>query len=222
MSILTPNVVKERFLKDIENHKMTVMQDNGLYRHLNFSKGSINQHFNLITYPDHLVISGDMGTFIFKRTEDMFKFFRSDELGINTGYWDEKLQAISRWAGLKEFDQELVEESIKNRVNDICANIEEYFFDYKGDEYKTCKEFEEAFRQEVSSHFEYKDLDQHRHTSEIEDFESFIIADLDFTDAWEWFNSEKYTIQYLWCCFAIVWGIQQYDKHLKSSDKKKQ
>ena len=28
--------------------------------------------------------------------------------------------------------------------------------------------------------------------------------------AWEW-DLTDYTVQFLWCCFAIRWGISQFD-----------
>jgi hypothetical protein len=32
-----------------------------------------------------------------------------------------------------------------------------------------------------------------------------------FTDAWD-NNFERYTFRYLWCCYAIVWAIKEYDR----------
>ena len=31
-----------------------------------------------------------------------------------------------------------------------------------------------------------------------------------FEDTWEWDLSD-YTVQFLWCCFAIRWGISRFD-----------
>lgn len=71
----------ERFLQDVADHKMTVVMDNGVYRHLRFansdSKLAFNQWFDIVTWPGFLAYSGDMGCFVFSRLKDMFEFFRA-------------------------------------------------------------------------------------------------------------------------------------------------
>jgi hypothetical protein len=72
-------ITEEVFLKDVEKHEMKVLLDNGLYRHLRFAatgQYSWNQWFEIITWPGKLAYSGDMGTYVFERIEDMFEFFR--------------------------------------------------------------------------------------------------------------------------------------------------
>jgi hypothetical protein len=210
----TEEQIKESFLTNVSNHSMNVLQDNGVYRHLEFSNnGSSNQKFSLVTYPNHLVFSGDMGTYVFSRLHDMFGFFRNPELSINAYYWSEKVESISKNGGLKVFDEDLLNESIETRVNDICADIEDWFEDNKDEEIETVEAFEAAFRAEIKSHFECAEMDEYRHISTIDDFQSSVIDDLDFTDCYEWMDTECLSSRYLWCCHAVVWGIQQYDKH---------
>lgn len=96
---------EDRFLKDAGSHVMTVIRDDGVHRHLRFRKAppaGSEYWFDLITWPGTLCIDGDMGTYVFRRLTDMFEFFRTDQkwadqrgckLGINPGYWSEKLQA---------------------------------------------------------------------------------------------------------------------------------
>lgn len=101
------------FLRTIGDHKMAVLFDNGLMRHLRFSNGSFNRWFEIITWAGKLAISGDMGTFVFSRVEDMFTFFRGEREGslkINPGYWAEKCIAQDRH-GLKTFDSDYFMES---------------------------------------------------------------------------------------------------------------
>jgi len=69
----------ERFKRDTKDHEMTVLHEDGLYRHLRFRKpaGGYSEYwFDLVTWPGVLVIRGDMETFAFSRTEDMLAFFR--------------------------------------------------------------------------------------------------------------------------------------------------
>lgn len=83
------------FLNDVKNHELIIHKDDGIYRHITLrDPKTINLLFNITTFPDYLVITGDMGTITFSRVDDMFKFFRNDELNINPNYWAEKIQAI--------------------------------------------------------------------------------------------------------------------------------
>ena len=51
----------EQFLDDVKHHEIKVHQNNGVYRHLTFANpNDCNQHFNITTFPNHLVITGDM------------------------------------------------------------------------------------------------------------------------------------------------------------------
>jgi hypothetical protein len=83
----------ERFLRETCKHEMTVLRDDGLYRHLRFQEpGSGFYWYDLITWPGRLVVCGDAGDWMFSRTSDMFLFFESQHGGINPHYWGEKLR----------------------------------------------------------------------------------------------------------------------------------
>jgi hypothetical protein len=91
----------ERFAADVRGHKLTVLHEDGLYRHLRFQKpGTHFYWFDLITWPGCLAINGDMEGYTFSRVEDMFTFFRAssgwNSKTINPQYWAEKLRAASR------------------------------------------------------------------------------------------------------------------------------
>lgn len=91
------------FRKDVAQHRMTVIHDHGVHRHLRFGKpGDSNLSFQITTWPGYLCYSGDMGCYVFFRVEDMFRFFRGER--INPGYWAEKVQAEDR-EGVKEYDE---------------------------------------------------------------------------------------------------------------------
>jgi hypothetical protein len=84
-------------------HEMTVLHDDGLYRHLRFegtAESSLGRYpsypFELITWPYNLVVkSGWTFHFDIDATPDMFNLFRKTALSgqINPGYWSEKVRA---------------------------------------------------------------------------------------------------------------------------------
>jgi hypothetical protein len=191
----------ESFPKDVEKHQMTVLLDQGVHRHIRFEKpGSSNMWFALTTWPEYLTISGDMGTWSFSHVEDMFDFFRSrpGQFYINPQYWEEKLQ-VGRYDGrshARVFDPDKFKSEIFEQLS--------RHYDLEGDDLERVKlELEdEVFCDDQSETIRaakefYLDLDSG------ERFE---------LDSYELPDGEVYSYHFLWCLYAIVWGIQQWDE----------
>lgn len=181
------------FLADVSGHALTVKSDNGLYRHLMFRQAtnSWNQWFEIVTWPGTLVINGDMGTWSFSRVDDMFTFFRSDQLRINASYWGEKINSESRFGGPS---RQFLPETFKSNV---LSHLDGYDL---SDIEKT--EISAALDEEV-----FSDEDESSVRRALTDFKH---GDFTFSDPWE-ISGSDYTYHYLWCLYAIVWGIQRYD-----------
>ena len=187
--------IKNNFLNDIKNHQMTIESESGVNRSILFN--TFDHYFRLTTWTGHLCISGDMGCYVFSRTEDMFRFFRQNELSINTGYWAEKLQANSIFGGgYKKYNPEYARQSI---INYFLRPLRE-----EGD----LEKFREA-REELENDGLLSELDEYDFISSARS-NSLIDNEPDF---WESYHAKEPTYHYIWCLFAIVWGIQQYDKH---------
>jgi len=121
---MSDTCTEDRLLKDVRNHSMQILRDDGVFRHIDFSdNGSSTYRFNLITWPGFLCITGDCGTYVFQRAKDMFDFFRPSKfellnnknkhLFINPGYWGEKLESIDAASGYKEFNENDFRERVK-------------------------------------------------------------------------------------------------------------
>ena len=188
------NEVKKRFLEDTKNHTMYVRLDAQNNRHLVFSDGgSWNQRYEIITWNGYLCYCGDMGTFVFMRVEDMFRFFRSKDGGINPGYWAEKLEADGVNEGYKEYSVEIFNELVRDHIRD--------YWEFDSDEQ------EEAVMNEVDDvvlHMEFEHSAYEATSNYQSDYGH------DFGDFWE-NKFTQATHRYIWCCLAIVKGIQQYD-----------
>lgn len=204
---------EEEFLADVARHEMSVLHSDGLYRHLRFKEpGSGCYWFDLVTIPGKLIYTGDMGTFVFSRMADMFQFFRTDreyahskglKLGINTGYWAEKLIAVDgnrHKAGATEFD----EDAFRRVINEYRLR-----WMRNGHQYGT---LDKSDRRELWEAVEYDVLDR------IEDYGEdvqrlaydFSHEKHQFEDLFE-HDFKRYTRTFLWCCYAIAWGVQQFD-----------
>lgn len=188
----------ERFQETIGEHQLTIVHDDGLHRHLSCARPqSSDRYFNITTWPGFLCISGDMGCYVFQRIEDMFAFFRNDEMGINPGYWAEKLQAGPSIAP-EEISKEWVEDKFR-------LEIKEWFDDATEDWSEEDKA--EAW-EEVESEVLSEADNEWRAINAAMEFR-FNDEEL-FQDFWE-VDCKQWKTHYLWCCYAIVWAIQQYD-----------
>ena len=213
---------EERFLMDVGSHVMEVLRDDGVYRHIRFKKpGTGCMHFDLVTWPGYLAYSGDMGCYVFSRLDDMFEFFRTDRryssgrLGINLGYWSEKLQAVDGnrdHASAKEFS----EDKFKRVIN-------EYRLEW----------VRKAAREHLLSRDERRELWEAVDKGvPVETGGDAAIAAAcafswpppwqtvsgahsnarwQFEDLWE-HDFTNYTFHFVWCCYALAWGIKTYDE----------
>lgn len=199
---------KDLFLKDVRNHRLTVIRDKGMYRHLRFGiPGSSTMRFDILTWPGYLCYTGDMGTFVFRRLDDMLQFFRSPHdqpLSTSPDYWAEKLEAVDTCGGLKSFDRRVFDETVQSWIDDFCDG-----------EGLLAKDKLDLVR-EVGDRLRYCESDDERGLQEALDglscngnevFESFYGTDC-----------RSYSPRYLWCCLALPWAIKVYDDYKDSPE----
>jgi hypothetical protein len=136
------------------------------------------------------MLTGDMGTWVFARLEDMFEFFRTDKGGINASYWAEKLQNGQH--GGSDASKVYNGEVYRTRLIDSL------------DDYSITKAKRKAIIKELKS-IDFDD--EHWVLSQINDFN---VDGFTFEDVWE-IDMKVYAYRFIWCLHAIAWGIQQYD-----------
>jgi hypothetical protein len=209
---------EERFLDDVKNHKMTILKDDGLYRHLRFKRPDSSTYwFDIVTFPQSLVITGDMGDMMYQRLEDMFQFFRNsekDRLGINLGYWAEKV--VCGKDEISEFSQ-----------NELINVALRYIDDHLDGEGWTEDEIQHL-KDDVSDEINCCDSNSVRMYDLIDDYKYYKEEtpywnepDFIFTDWWECHEqAEVYTFHYVWRSYAIAWAVQQYDLYKENLNGK--
>lgn len=184
--------IAERFARDTAGHQMTVLHDDGLYRHLLFRDPKHSFYwFELVTWPGSLAMRGDFGEdYVFTRLPDMFEFFRGK--AINPHYWAEKLGGGRR--SVQEYSESQLRQLVVERfVEDARWN--------GGVPPGTGK----ALRTWVLN----EDLSDEYNARKI--LEDFAHRGYEFRDdVWEW-DFHDYEPSFLWAGHAIVWGIAQYD-----------
>lgn len=185
--------IAARFARDTAGHEMTVLHDQGLYRHLRFMNPKNSEYwFEIVTWPGSLAMRGDLGDgYVFTRLNDMFEFFRADRRwGINPHYWAEKL------GGGRSSVQEYSEDAFRQIVRELFVSA------------VRCGEAPRGLGKAVRADILDQDLwdeDEARKLLETFEYKGFA-----FGETWE-FNFRDYDSSFLWACHAIVWGIAQYD-----------
>lgn len=215
-------LTESEFLRDVGEHVMEVMRNDGIYRHIRFRKpGTTCMHFDLITWPGYLCYTGDMGTYVFTRLVDMFEFFRTDRshapragrrLAVNLSYWSEKLEAVDgsrRGGSAEEFDAA--------RFRKV---VNEYRLDWiRGDARTLLSKYErrELWEAVASDVLDRADDGEQVAFQAANDFEwkpsrypAWTRRSWRFDDFWD-HSFTDYTHRFRWCCFALAWGIEQYD-----------
>ena len=206
-------LTEDQFLKDVKDHELTILKDDGIYRHLRFSRPECsNMSYEIINTPYYLTMVGDMGSWTWSRLEDNFCFFRQSEstreynkkegrrLGVNPSYWAEKLQAIDR-GGLSEFDDDCFKEHVMDAYKDWLE--EDDYSQEQRDEVK------ELLRDEVLISETLEEA--HRNISEYDNLsDTGATHGFSFSDAWEW-DLTRYKDRYVWACYAVAYAVEQYD-----------
>lgn len=195
--------MRERFQRDTADHELTVLHDDGLYRHLRVkAPGDFAYWFDVVTWPGNLCVTGDCGTYVFARIQDMFEFFRRPsrhgEASINAWYWGEKLKAPQGRDRVRVFS----EEAYHRRVGEwIAYQVEQL-------EAEDVADFTGAVSEQLLDPVD-NEHDAQRRLAE------FTWKHVTLQDAWEW-DLRDWDWAYIWSCWAIVDAIARYDEHAEA------
>lgn len=201
--------IQTSFLRDVKEHVMRVRLDRGLHRSLRFQNPrTIHLYFDINTWPGFLSISGDMGDYTFARIPDMFEFFRPPDrdcvytrrkLPINLGYWHEKLQSQDVRSPAEKWD---------------AAKFKRQLYTYM-----FTSSWPKAVREEVEADVLcYEGEGQHEFTNAAYSFRTtYKEKRYEFVDLWDHGDAMVFSYQFVWCCYAIVWAIKQYDARRAAS-----
>ncbi|MEU6263717.1 hypothetical protein [Saccharopolyspora shandongensis] len=118
------------FQKQTESHRLVVLHDDGIYRHLRIqAPGTRMWSWDVSTWPGHLATSGDIASgFIFSRIEDMLDFFtvptsKQDYYTdgspcIDMHYWAEKLVGADNLHRARIYSHRVFLQNVKNSLEE--------------------------------------------------------------------------------------------------------
>lgn len=202
------------FQRCIRKHRMTVKLDQGVYRHLTFQvPGSSVYRFDLVTTPGYLTVTGDMGSWVFSRTLDMFEFFSKDwtrtPVAIDYRYWAEKCEARSKTDEITEYDKDALETQAREDFQELRVP--------SGMTFKEAAAEVERFEEEV---LEEIDGDYRHDVETVMKFEFEGCWETPFQEFYE-YDFKRYSYHFKWICWAIAWGIKQYELGGDSFDRQR-
>lgn len=223
-----------RFAADTKTHTMTVLHDDGLYRHLRFRAADHGfTAWDLIMWPGSLAIQGAHGTYTFSRETDMVGFFRTSN-GVNVDYWAEKTPEGRR--SVKKYSEEALLQRLVAEYTDHGKRLPELDAAYEA----ALPTYEEAVAAYEATPWERRwpmtasgprppekpakplavaELRQQvadaRRDGELsyEDGARRFLAGWDelgvTCESWE-ADLTEYDYHFVWSCHAIRWGVEQY------------
>jgi hypothetical protein len=214
------------FLSEVADHEMRVMHDDGVYRHLRFAApGTRMWSFDIITYPGHLVTTGDIADgYSFNREYDMIPWFLSG-VGrapghINASYWAQKLTG---YRDVKVFDEATAKRSVRDEALQQLDNLIYDFDDNLAPDLDedelaaaltalqdAAREFLTAVEEQVvDDAYEINDL--------MRALSRFEHNGITFEDYYE-LSTREYDYHFLLACHAILWGLQKYRAELATGE----
>lgn len=217
---------KKKFDVDAINHRLHVVHDDGVHRHLRFSdRRSSFYWFEIITWPGGLTIGGDVEWWTFRRDADMLAFFRSSPdrrhpglWGTSPDYWAEKL--VTGRDSAKVYDEDLFKTNVREHTDQAIA-----WGDLDPDD--DTKEIARFRRQVAEELLEDPDTYHEDNARRLVDDFLFLYGPrhpvtkeqktFRFEEAYEW-TWHGYSTHFLWACHALVWAIDQYDASRAPSD----
>jgi len=205
----------QRFAQETRDHKMKVLRNDKVYRHLRFMDPKNSAYwFEIHTGPNFLLFRGDGDSYVFSNGDgDMFRSFRhsidkNGSLHPDPGYWTQKLSSSEQ---AEEWDSDTFQEDLAQYITDM---VEQDIVP---------KEHEKRLRDEVESDLMYEDLHSADlaikalmefdfYFNESDRYDSTKKPDFEFDECYEWISRcTEYDWWYLWALRGICWGVKTFD-----------
>lgn len=186
--------VKSDIAKSLAEHTVTELHSHGMYRHWRCqTPGTWHMGFDIVTWPGSLCYTGDMGYYLFQRTDDMVSFMRRSCMSYS--YAAEK--CVAHDGRLEEWRKEVFEEVLKDRLDESKEDGGTFTVMVRGRwEERSVAEAIEEVRHEYSLYESEHEAIKAMHESGLWDG-----GDLP--------SCKAYTYHFLWCLHATKWFCER-------------
>jgi hypothetical protein len=187
--------VKESIAKDLAQHVITARHVHGLYRHYRCQKpGSWNMAFDVVTWPGSLCYTGDMGDYLFQRTDDMIAFMRGSCMSYS--YAAEK--CVAHDGRLMEWSEEAFKQTLADRLKEGEEGDGNFTVVRNGE--RVMESIANAIEEIKDAYSNYGSP----HDAEKAMYESGLWDDMP--------RCKEYTVHFLWCLHALQWFCANVEK----------
>ena len=191
--------IRENASRAFADHVVTQNVNQGLYRHWRCQKpGAGMYHFNVITEPGRLIVTGDIGTLILCREQDMLPWAR--RAMDDPYYMAGKCQAPEPYAWSSDVCRDWLERERRDVLHDLAI-----------DEEAARKEGEELTAKERKKYTDLLDKIA-KLAEEVEGGEHAFtqaVHDSGLVDGCDWPRLETFTPNFLWCREALRWFLER-------------
>lgn len=183
--------------KAFAEHKIRMRLNQGMFRSWRCQKPETWCYgFDITTTPGALLVTGDIGTLVVERTNDMISWASSAVRSI-----DYFAQKVPHEIATEKFDIEVAKEWIGDEIAECRRNYAEAveFMNTNAQ-----KDFDEQLGKLSDLKITLDEYGEHGFITEL--------ADSGLVDGCDWPNFKNYTSSFLWQREAVKWFIENMDK----------
>lgn len=104
---MSPIDIDPRVAEMWKTHETITLHEDGMYRHYRVNLPENHSWVEIITWPGHLTITGDLSdSYVFEREPDMLRDFFHAEMYVDIRYWASKLTNPNRYESTHKWDDE--------------------------------------------------------------------------------------------------------------------
>ncbi len=179
----------QSFLDSIQEHQLTILENSENVKCFKMARPhTIAMSFTVIYADNKVIITGDMGHYVFGCLLNPYDFFLS-ESKLNTNYLTEKVIAKDTVRPVQEYDSVVAEQEIRRTIHEYAD------FDLAQELYESLENIDFESEHEVE-HWLYSLEDKAR-------------------DVFDEINMSNFTVlsdEFVWCVQAIAWATREFDK----------
>lgn len=206
----------EQFVASTTAHEMTVLHDEGPYRHIRFAQpGHAIDEFDLVTWPEHLAMISAAGEWVFTRVADLFDPL-SPVPSSDPYKWADKCTAHDE--ALRVYDPRVAEHRVRETLDGWIGRL------HGGGANNAV--LAQSLRTSIATQILIHVEDEYELRAALDEFThagSTTLAGEDggarasatrnslyaFDNVWDW-DLRDFDFHFSWACHAIAWGVECY------------
>lgn len=185
----------QQFLNIIQSHKLVIIENSENVKCFKMAKpNTIAMSFTVIYVDNKVIITGDIGHYVFGHLSNPYNFFLS-ESALNASYLAEKVIAQDTVYPIREYDSAVAEQEIRRTIHEYAD------FDLAQELYETLENIDFESEHEVE-HWLYS-------------------LEGEAKDVFDEVNMGNLTMlskSFTWCVQAIAWATREFDKVVNNAN----